>query len=102
MTRITIVALHIHHALFSSVLILSKCLLLTIWDITNLIRLSFTGMFEGHSNFYKGIPQARKASLALFLEKRKQRLAVVHGVIFRLVVSKLLLLKLKLLSVHAE
>lgn len=27
----------------------------------------------GHSNFYNGIPQARKASLALFLEKRKQR-----------------------------
>ncbi|KAJ4710042.1 TIFY 6B-like protein [Melia azedarach] len=27
----------------------------------------------GHSNFYAGIPQARKASLALFLEKRKQR-----------------------------
>ncbi|KAH9794596.1 protein TIFY 6B [Citrus sinensis] len=31
----------------------------------------------GHSNFYKGIPQARKASLALFLEKRKQRVMTV-------------------------
>ncbi|KAJ0037925.1 hypothetical protein Pint_22368 [Pistacia integerrima] len=28
---------------------------------------------SGHSNFYAAIPQARKASLALFLEKRKQR-----------------------------
>ncbi|XP_044478283.1 protein TIFY 6B-like isoform X2 [Mangifera indica] len=30
-------------------------------------------MPSGHSNFYAAIPQARKASLALFLEKRKQR-----------------------------
>ncbi|XP_044488263.1 protein TIFY 6B-like [Mangifera indica] len=30
-------------------------------------------MPSGHSAFYAGIPQARKASLALFLEKRKQR-----------------------------